>query len=161
MYFFYSFEPDPEYDAYLYNFNSNIMVQSASNSVTPISTVATIIHTAATTKAVPVPSSSNPPASAAAAAATTTDSTADAAKNACDTLEKTSLVTKTLKTKDGINNTAGNKKSPSRSTSYSVSYCTRKESNSPCDKQGKKIHSIQFCMVNISSQNYFFRIILF
>lgn len=61
--------------------------------------------------------------------------------------------TPNLNNKDGVNVTAGGKKSPSgivqqtqnyitpsghtRSTSYSVSYCTRKVSSSPCDKQGK------------------------
>lgn len=66
--------------------------------------------------------------------------------------------TPNLNNKDGVNNiTPGGKKSPSgapgspqttnyiipsygghaRSTSYSVSYCTRKASNSPIDKQGK------------------------
>lgn len=60
--------------------------------------------------------------------------------------------TPNLNNKDGVNVTPGGKKSPSgfiqqtqshittsghtRSTSYSVSYCTRKVSNSPCDKQG-------------------------
>lgn len=60
--------------------------------------------------------------------------------------------TPNLNNKDGTNVTAGGKKSPSgvapqtqnhmttpghaRSTSYSVSYCTRKVSSSPCDKQG-------------------------
>lgn len=60
--------------------------------------------------------------------------------------------TPNLNNKDGVHTTAGGKKSPSsivqqtqmnissvghaRSTSYSVSYCTRKVSNSPCDKQG-------------------------
>lgn len=68
--------------------------------------------------------------------------------------------TPNLNNKDGVNVCAGGKKSPSgivqqtqnhvtssghtRSTSYSVSYCTRKVSSSPCDKQGKgkqiKIH---------------------
>ncbi|XP_031631504.1 protein furry isoform X4 [Contarinia nasturtii] len=59
--------------------------------------------------------------------------------------------TPNLNNKDGVNVTAGGKKSPSgiiqqtqnhinssghtRSTSYSVSYCTRKVSSSPCDKQ--------------------------
>lgn len=54
--------------------------------------------------------------------------------------------------KDGVHTTVSGKKSPggnipqtqnqmissghTRSTSYSVSYCTRKVSNSPCDKQG-------------------------
>lgn len=62
--------------------------------------------------------------------------------------------TPNLNNKDGVNVTTGGKKSPSgivqqtqnyitpsghaRSTSYSVSYCTRKVSNSPCDKQGKR-----------------------
>lgn len=61
--------------------------------------------------------------------------------------------TPNLNNKDGVNVSAGGKKSPSgtvqqtqnhitssghaRSTSYSVSYCTRKVSSSPCDKQGK------------------------
>lgn len=61
--------------------------------------------------------------------------------------------TPNLNNKDGVNVSAGGKKSPcgivqqtqnyisssghTRSTSYSVSYCTRKVSNSPCDKQGK------------------------
>lgn len=61
--------------------------------------------------------------------------------------------TPNLNNKDGTNVSAGGKKSPSgiiqqtqnhitslghtRSTSYSVSYCTRKVSSSPCDKQGK------------------------
>lgn len=61
--------------------------------------------------------------------------------------------TPNLNNKDGVNVTAG-KKSPSgllqqaqnhmitsghtRSTSYSVSYCTRKVSSSPCDKQGNR-----------------------
>ncbi|XP_055323770.1 protein furry isoform X11 [Sitodiplosis mosellana] len=59
--------------------------------------------------------------------------------------------TPNLNNKDGVNVSAGGKKSPSgiiqqtqnhitssghaRSTSYSVSYCTRKVSSSPCDKQ--------------------------
>lgn len=63
--------------------------------------------------------------------------------------------TPNLNNKDGVHATAGGKKSPSslvqqtqnnissvghaRSTSYSVSYCTRKVSNSPCDKQGKNM----------------------
>lgn len=79
--------------------------------------------------------------------------------------------TPNLNNKDGVNVSAGGKKSPSgivqqtqnhitsqghaRSTSYSVSYCTRKVSSSPCDKQGwfryqnkkkktkKSIHPIQ------------------
>lgn len=61
--------------------------------------------------------------------------------------------TPNLNNKDGVNTTQCGKKSPSgfipmaqshmmssghtRSTSYSVSYCTRKASNSPIDKQGK------------------------
>lgn len=61
--------------------------------------------------------------------------------------------TPNLNNKDGANASSGGKKSPggimpqtqnhmitlghARSTSYSVSYCTRKVSNSPCDKQGK------------------------
>lgn len=61
--------------------------------------------------------------------------------------------TPNLNNKDGANVSSGGKKSPggmlpqaqnhmitsghTRSTSYSVSYCTRKVSNSPCDKQGK------------------------
>lgn len=60
--------------------------------------------------------------------------------------------TPNLNNKDGVNTSAGGKKSASgivqqtqnfisssghtRSTSYSVSYCTRKVSISPCDKQG-------------------------
>lgn len=64
--------------------------------------------------------------------------------------------TPNLNNKDGVHATTGGKKSPSsivqqtqnnissvghaRSTSYSVSYCTRKVSNSPCDKQGR-LHS--------------------
>lgn len=60
--------------------------------------------------------------------------------------------TPNLNNKDGVNVSAGGKKSPcgiapqaqshilssghTRSTSYSVSYCTRKVSSSPCDKQG-------------------------
>lgn len=61
--------------------------------------------------------------------------------------------TPNLNNKDGVNATPGGKKSPcsgimpqtpnnlissghTRSTSYSVSYCTRKVSSSPCDKQG-------------------------
>lgn len=62
--------------------------------------------------------------------------------------------TPNLNNKDGVNVSSGGKKSPcgimpqmqnnalvsghTRSTSYSVSYCTRKVSNSPCEKQGKK-----------------------
>lgn len=65
--------------------------------------------------------------------------------------------TPNLNNKDGVNVSGGCKKSPSgiaplapshmissghaRSTSYSVSYCTRKTNNSPIDKQGK-FHSI-------------------
>lgn len=61
--------------------------------------------------------------------------------------------TPNLNNKDGVNASSGGKKSPggivpqtqnylmtsghTRSTSYSVSYCTRKVSSSPCDKQGK------------------------
>lgn len=61
--------------------------------------------------------------------------------------------TPNLNNKDGVNVAPGGKKSPSgvapqtqnhmvtpghaRSTSYSVSYCTRKVSSSPSDKQGK------------------------
>lgn len=68
--------------------------------------------------------------------------------------------TPNLNNKDGVNVSAGGKKSPSgiiqqtqnhitssghaRSTSYSVSYCTRKVSISPCDKQGKQHLSNQF-----------------
>lgn len=69
--------------------------------------------------------------------------------------------TPNLNNKDGANAAAGGKKSPcsgmmpqtpnnlissghTRSTSYSVSYCTRKVSSSPCDKQGKSFH-ITYC----------------
>ncbi len=61
--------------------------------------------------------------------------------------------TPNLNNKDGVNVSGGCKKSPSgiaplapshlmssghaRSTSYSVSYCTRKNNNSPIDKQGE------------------------
>lgn len=85
--------------------------------------------------------------------------------------------TPNLNNKDGVNVSAGGKKSPSgivqqtqnhitsqghaRSTSYSVSYCTRKVSSSPCDKQGwfryqnkKKKRRKEFTL--FKSDNFFF-----
>lgn len=77
--------------------------------------------------------------------------------------------TPNLNNKDGVNASSG-KKSPSglvqqtqnhmmqsghtRSTSYSVSYCTRKVSISPCDKQGKQtiivlISQIVHCSMHV------------
>lgn len=67
--------------------------------------------------------------------------------------------TPNLNNKDGATGAAGCKKSPTsiaplapshmmnvaghtRSTSYSVSYCTRKASNSPIEKQGKWVYPI-------------------
>lgn len=66
--------------------------------------------------------------------------------------------TPNLNNKDGVHSSVGGKKSPiahqmqnhiassghARSTSYTVSYCTRKVSNSPCDKQGKCFLSFSF-----------------
>lgn len=77
--------------------------------------------------------------------------------------------TPNLNNKDGVNVTAGGKKSPSgivqqtqnyitpsghtRSTSYSVSYCTRKVSNSPCDKQGKRMQNNEHKKTSARSKN--------
>lgn len=54
-------EPDADYDAYLYNTNTNVVTHSASNSVTPTSTVTTVIQTAApgTTPSITMNESSN------------------------------------------------------------------------------------------------------